>query len=60
VYVRRGYVPDGRGLAWHNRTVAYGEQVTVDDDLALWFTRALPGGPTPSRPGAARLEAGPS
>jgi GNAT superfamily N-acetyltransferase len=43
MYVRRGYVPDGRGIAWHNRTVAYGEQVTVDDDLALWFTRRLDG-----------------
>ncbi|HEU4884517.1 MAG TPA: GNAT family N-acetyltransferase [Longimicrobium sp.] len=41
MYVRRGYVPDGRGITWQNRTVAYRDQVLVDDDLVLWFTRGL-------------------
>lgn len=41
MYVRRGYVPDGRGVSWRDRTVKYGDQVTVDDDLVLWFTREL-------------------
>lgn len=39
---RRGYVPDGRGIARRGRTVKYGEQVTVDDDLVLCLTRELP------------------
>jgi GNAT superfamily N-acetyltransferase len=39
LYVRRGYVPDGRGITWQNRTVAYRDQVLVDDELVLWFTR---------------------
>jgi GNAT superfamily N-acetyltransferase len=43
LYVRRGYVPDGRGISWQNDRVAYGDQVIVDDDLVLWFTRSLPG-----------------
>lgn len=43
LYVRRGYVPDGRGISWQNRTVAYRDQVLVDDDLVLWFTRSLSG-----------------
>lgn len=43
LYVRRGYVPDGRGITWRNRTVAYRDQVLVDDDLVLWFTRSLSG-----------------
>jgi hypothetical protein len=43
MYVRRGYVPDGRGISWQNRTVAYRDQVLVDDELVLWFTRDLPG-----------------
>ena len=43
LYVRRGYVPDGRGIAWRGRTVGYGEQVSVDDDLVLCFTRRLAG-----------------
>lgn len=41
LYVRRGYVPDGRGIAYHGRTLGYGEQVTVDDDLVLCFTKTL-------------------
>jgi GNAT superfamily N-acetyltransferase len=43
LYVRRGYVPDGRGITWRNVTVAYRDQVLVDDDLVLWFTRSLAG-----------------
>ena len=42
MYVTRGYVPDGRGLAWRGKTVNYGEKPTVDDDLALYFTRQIP------------------
>ena len=41
MYVARGYVPDGRGLATHHRAVRYGETVPVDDDLVLYFTRTL-------------------
>ncbi|HEU5423702.1 MAG TPA: GNAT family N-acetyltransferase [Nitrolancea sp.] len=41
LYVERGYLPDGRGLAWRGQPVAYGQSVTVDDDLALYFTREL-------------------
>lgn len=41
LYVQRGYVPDGHGLAYHDRTVQYGEQVAVDDDLVLCFTKRL-------------------
>jgi GNAT superfamily N-acetyltransferase len=39
LYVKRGYVPDGRGLIAHNRPVAYGETVAVDDGLVLCFTK---------------------
>ena len=41
LYVRRGYVPDGRGLMTHERPVAYGESVRVDDGLVLYFTKQL-------------------
>ncbi len=43
LYVRRGYVPDGRGIACGGRTVEFGEQVVVDDKLVLCFTRELSG-----------------
>ena len=42
MYVRRGYVPDGRGLTTAGpRWVTYGETVPVDDDLVLFFTKRL-------------------
>lgn len=41
LYVRRGYLPDGRGIAWNGLTVTPMQEVMVDDDLALYFTREL-------------------
>jgi GNAT superfamily N-acetyltransferase len=41
MYVRRGYVPDARGLTSHGRHVAWGDTVKVDDDLVLYFTKML-------------------
>ncbi len=42
LYVKRGYVPDGRGLVYRDRPAPYGTAVTVDDDLVLYLTRRLP------------------
>lgn len=41
LYVLRGYVPDGRGVAWNQVQVAPGQTVPVDDELALYLTRAV-------------------
>jgi GNAT superfamily N-acetyltransferase len=41
MYLRRGYLPDGRGLAYRGATVAPGTSVPMDDDLALMMTRPL-------------------
>jgi GNAT superfamily N-acetyltransferase len=41
LYGRRGYLPDGRGLFARGRHVAEGDTVVVDNDLALYFTKAL-------------------
>lgn len=41
LYVRRGYVPDGRGLDSHGKPVEYGASVPVDDDLVLYLARQL-------------------
>jgi GNAT superfamily N-acetyltransferase len=41
LYVLRGYVPDGRGLAYDGRTLQYGEQVINDDALNFYFTKQL-------------------
>ena len=41
LYILRGYVPDGRGLYHRNHYPIYGEQITVDDDLAIFLTKKL-------------------
>jgi len=41
LYVRRGYLPDGRGLMTHERPVIAGKSVLVDDDLVLYLTKRL-------------------
>jgi ribosomal protein S18 acetylase RimI-like enzyme len=41
LYVRRGYRPDGRGLAVRGISSQYGDQVTVDDDLTLYLTKLV-------------------
>ena len=41
LYVLRGYVPDGRGLHYKGHYIKYGEEITVDDNLALHLTKEL-------------------
>ena len=41
LYVTRGYIPDGRGVSSSGRVVGRGEPVTMDDNLALYFTKDL-------------------
>lgn len=46
LYIRRGYVPDGRGVFYQGRYPQYGEQVEIGDDLTLYLTKRLT--PAPS------------
>lgn len=41
LYALRGYIPDGHGLYQRNHYPTYSEQVTIDDDLALFLTKEL-------------------
>lgn len=41
LYVRLGYVPDGRGVTYRNRVVEPGQRVVLDDDLVLHLTKRL-------------------
>ena len=46
LYVKRGYVPDGRGVTYRNRYVQEGESVPPDDDFVLYLVKQLsPGSP---------------
>ena len=39
LYVKRGYIPDARGITYRNRFVEEGASVVVDDDLLMHFTK---------------------
>jgi GNAT superfamily N-acetyltransferase len=41
LYLRRGYLPDGRGIAHAGRPLQYGETITLNDDQALYFTKQV-------------------
>jgi len=41
LYAVRGYVPDGRGLHYRGHYIKYGQEITVDDNLALYLTKEL-------------------
>ena len=40
MYIKRGYLPDGRGVH-KGHHIQHGEQVAIDDDIALFFTKEL-------------------
>ncbi len=41
LYVKRGYVPDGKGIYMKCRHIGYGETVIIDDDVALYLIKEL-------------------
>ncbi|MBL7481408.1 GNAT family N-acetyltransferase [Legionella bononiensis] len=41
IYVKRGYVPDGKGVTYRYKYVEPGNSYPVDDDLVLWLTKVL-------------------
>ena len=41
LYLKRGYLPDGCGISWGGNICTYGDQITVDDGLLLYFTKQL-------------------
>jgi len=41
LYVNSGYIPDGNGVTYDYQTVVPGASVILDDDLVLWFTKAI-------------------
>jgi GNAT superfamily N-acetyltransferase len=44
MYVRRGYIPDGRGLIYDGMQVPPGEMIRNDDSATLMFTKSLRAG----------------
>ncbi len=43
LYVRRGYVPDGRGAHYRRQPIHDGQRLTFDDEAVLYLIKDLPG-----------------
>lgn len=41
LYVKRGYIPDGKGVTYQYKPTIPGNSYPLDDDLVLWFTKKL-------------------
>jgi GNAT superfamily N-acetyltransferase len=41
LYVKRGYIPDGKGITYNYEPTIPGNSYPLDDDLVLWFTKKL-------------------
>jgi GNAT superfamily N-acetyltransferase len=41
LYVKRGYVPDGKGVTYSYQSTIPGNGYLLDDELVLWFTKKL-------------------
>ena len=41
LYVKRGYIPDGKGVTYNYQPAIPGNNYPLDDDLVLWFTKRL-------------------
>lgn len=41
LYVRLGYVPDGRGISYRDEAVIPGERIPIDDYAILWLVKDL-------------------
>ena len=41
LYVKRGYIPDGKGVTYNYEPTVPGNSYPLDDDLVLWFTKRL-------------------
>ena len=41
LYVKRGYIPDGQGVAYTDQSTIPGNSYALDDDLVLWLTKKL-------------------
>ncbi len=41
LYVKRGYIPDGKGVTYNYEPTIPGNSYPLDDDLVLWFMKKL-------------------
>jgi len=41
LYIKRGYIPDGRGVTYNYQPITPGSNILLDDELVLWFVKQL-------------------
>ncbi len=39
LYIKRHYIPDGKGLTYQYKNIVAGHSYPIDDDLVLWFMK---------------------
>jgi hypothetical protein len=41
LYVKRGYIPDGKGVTYNHEPTIPGNSYPLDDSMVLWLTKRL-------------------
>lgn len=41
LYIKRGYIPNGRGITYHGKQLFYGDEATMGDDVVLHLSKEL-------------------
>ena len=41
LYVKRSYIPDGKGVTYNYQPTIPSHSYPLDDDLVLWFTKLI-------------------
>ena len=41
LYIKRGYIPDGKGLTKNSIPIQYGEKIIIDDSIVFCLTKKL-------------------
>lgn len=41
LYIKRGYIPDGKGIFYENRKLKYGDEIVANDEVCLYLIKNL-------------------
>jgi hypothetical protein len=41
LYIKKGYLPDGKGISQNGKRLLRGENIIINDDLVLYLTKKV-------------------
>lgn len=41
LYIKRGYIPDGKGISYNRKFLEYGDKIKINDNLAIYFLKKV-------------------